>query len=116
MPCSICQELSGEMHAPRFLSGTVLMRRMNASGASGSGRSCPQRSPWYDVSGLSNAGCLPPAQLNFPESITIPPIEVPWPPSHLVSEWTTMSAPCSMGRQRYGVEKVESTMSGSPWV
>ena len=28
MPWSACHELSGEMQAPRFLSGTVLMRRM----------------------------------------------------------------------------------------
>ena len=40
---------------------------------------------------------------------------VPCPPMNLVAEWTTMSAPCSIGRQRYGVAKVESTMSGAPW-
>ena len=33
---------------------------------------------------------------------------------NFVSEWTTMSAPCSIGRSRYGVATVLSTMSGSP--
>ena len=40
---------------------------------------------------------------------------VPWPPMYLVSECTTMSAPCSKGRHRYGVGTVLSTMSGTPW-
>ena len=31
-----------------------------------------------------------------------PPIAVPWPPRYLVAECTTMSAPCSNGRMRYG--------------
>ena len=39
-------------------------------------------------------------QLNVPPSTMTPPIELPWPPMNLVSEWTTMSAPCSNGRQR----------------
>src|SRR5262249_23145549 len=33
----------------------------------------------------------------------MPPIELPWPPRNLVSECTTMSAPCSIGLHRYGV-------------
>ena len=33
---------------------------------------------------------------------------------YLVVEWTTISAPNSMGRQRMGVAKVLSTMSGRP--
>ena len=33
---------------------------------------------------------------------------------NFVAEWTTMSAPCSIGRSRYGVAKVESTTSGMP--
>src|SRR5205814_781087 len=36
------------------------------------------------------------------------------PPLSLVAECTTMSAPNSMGRQRYGVAKVLSIMSGAP--
>ena len=39
---------------------------------------------------------------------------VPWPPMNFVAEWTTTSAPCSMGRRRKGVAKVLSTMSGMP--
>ena len=33
---------------------------------------------------------------------------------NLVAEWTTMSAPCSIGRQRYGEAKVLSIISGTP--
>ena len=33
---------------------------------------------------------------------------------NLVSEWTTMSAPCSIGRSRIGVATVLSTISGTP--
>ena len=44
----------------------------------------------------------------------MPPRVVPWPPMNLVAECTTMSAPCSMGRIRYGVPKVLSMTSGRP--
>ncbi len=55
------------------------------------------------------------AQSNLPESTITPPIEVPWPPIHLVADSTTMSAPHSMGRTRYPpAPKVLSTMSGMP--
>eukprot|EP00967_Tisochrysis_lutea_P159119 scaffold328435_cov48-Tisochrysis_lutea.AAC.1 len=102
------------MHAPRLRSGTVRMRRMKASGASISGRSIPHRMPPYELSGSEYSGCLPAPHLNLPASMTMPPIPVPWPPIHLVSEWTTTSAPYEMGLVRYGVEKVASTMSGKP--
>ncbi len=46
MPWRNIHELSGEMQAPRLRSGTVRIRRMNASGRNGSGRSMPQRRPW----------------------------------------------------------------------
>ena len=42
----------------------------------------------------------------------MPPMLVPWPPMNLVAEWTTMSAPHSNGRHRYGVANVLSTISG----
>ena len=57
-------------------------------------------------------GCLPEAQLKPPLSMQMPPTPVPWPPIHFVSDETMMSAPCSKGLVRYGVENVESTMSG----
>lgn len=43
----------------------------------------------------------------------MPPRAVPCPPSHFVNECTTISAPCSKGRSRYGVAKVASTTRGS---
>ncbi len=48
----------------------------------------------------------------MPASTTTPPMEVPWPPMNLVAEWITMSAPHSIGRHRYGVANVLSTISG----
>ncbi len=41
-------------------------------------------------------------------------MDVPWPPMNLVAEWTTMSAPWSIGLMRYGVAIVLSTISGMP--
>ena len=40
------------------------------------------------------------SQSKVPQSTMTPPIELPWPPMNLVSECTTMSAPCSLGRHR----------------
>ena len=66
-------------------------------------------SPWYDRAkrlypngaGSLRLGNFPPAdQSNCPESITQPPTTVPLPVRYLVVECTTMSAPCSIGRQR----------------
>ena len=56
--------------------------------------------PWYPGEGSVKTGNLPLVQSKFPPSTMMPPMEVPWPPIHLVAEATTMSAPCSMGRQR----------------
>ena len=53
-------------------------------------------------------------QSNLPASTTTPPIAVPWPPIHLVAEWMTMSAPCSIGRLSVAAPKVLSTTSGIP--
>ena len=53
-------------------------------------------------------------QSNFPESTITPPRVVPWPPINFVAECTTISAPCSIGRIRYGVPKVLSTKTGMP--
>ena len=50
-----------------------------------------------------------------PLSTITPAITTPWPPMNLVAEWTTMSAPCSMGRHRYGVANVLSITRGMPW-
>mmetsp|Transcript_31841 Transcript_31841/g.73544 ORF Transcript_31841/g.73544 Transcript_31841/m.73544 type:complete len:201 (-) Transcript_31841:387-989(-) len=119
MPWRNIHELSGEMQPPRLRSGTVSRRSRNASGARPSGRSWPQRRPPYELSGSSKFGCLPAPQLMLPLttelSTTMPPTPVPWPPTHLVSEEHTMSAPNSKGLQRYGVENVESTTSGRPF-
>ena len=61
-----------------------------------------------------NSGKRPDAaQSKLPLSTTMPPIAVPWPPIHLVAEWMTMSAPCSMGFVSSGA-KVLSTRTGTP--
>ena len=54
------------------------------------------------------------AQSNLPPSTITPPIDVPCPPMNFVAECTTMSAPHSNGRTRYGVGIVLSTISGTP--
>ena len=58
-------------------------------------------------------GKRPLDQLNCPDSTTTPPMLVPWPPMNFVAECRTMSAPQSIGRHRYGVANVLSTISGS---
>ena len=47
--------------------------------------------------------------------MTIPPIDVPWPPMNLVSEWITTSAPCLIGLSSNGVATVLSAITGTPW-
>ena len=42
-----------------------------------------------------------------------PPIELPWPPRYLVSEYITTAAPCSNGRTIRGAA-VLSMISGTP--
>ncbi len=69
-------------------------------------------SPWYAGDGSAMTGKRPLDQLKRPDSTTTPPMLVPWPPRNLVAECTTMSAPHSIGRHRYGVAKVLSTMRG----
>ena len=64
--------------------------------------------------GLGEVRELASFQGNLPLSTMMPPIEVPWPPRNLVAEWSTISAPCSMGRQRYGEAMVLSMTSGTP--
>src|SRR5690606_32366375 len=53
-------------------------------------------------------------QSKVPPSTMIPPIELPWPPMYVVAEGTTMSAPCAVGRHRYGDGMVLSRISGMP--
>ena len=61
------------------------------------------------------SGNLPAAfQSKSPLSTTAPPMEVPWPPIILVSEYTAMSAPCSNGLKSGGGVTVLSTIRGSP--
>ena len=72
----------------------------------------PRRRRWYFRPGGWNTTTVGPAKWKVPASGAIPPMAAPWPPSHLVRELTTMSAPCPMERRRYGVVKVPSTISG----
>ena len=72
--------------------------------------------PWYDPSGWVSSGYFPPAlQSKEPPSTIAPPTTTAWPSMYFVDEWTTMSAPCSNGRQRMGVANVLSTMRGTPF-
>ena len=51
---------------------------------------------------------------NRPPSTIAPPVVVPWPPTNLVNECTTTSAPWAKGLSISGVATVLSTMSGTP--
>jgi len=53
-----------------------------------------------DGDGSVIPGKFPLSQGKRPDSTMIPAIAVPCPPRNLVAEWTTISAPCSSGRQR----------------
>ena len=71
--------------------------------------------PWYAGSGSESPGKRPEAaQSKRPLSTTPPPITVPLPDRNLVAEWTTRSAPQSIGRQSQGVASVLSTMRTAP--
>ncbi|OPZ25186.1 MAG: hypothetical protein BWZ01_02603 [Deltaproteobacteria bacterium ADurb.BinA179] len=94
MPSSSVKALKGDKHAPVSLSSTDLSRAMYACTPNFSVKLRPCR-PGSGRESLSKA-----SQENFPESVTLPPIETPWPPMNLVREWTTISAPCSKGRRR----------------
>ena len=63
---------------------------------------------------LGHAGELAVVPREAPASTITPPIAVPCPQMNFVAEWTTMSAPHSSGRHRYGDAKVLSTISGTP--
>ena len=71
--------------------------------------------PLYDDNGSHRLGyflSLP--QSKLPPSTITPPMLLPWPPKNLVALCTTICAPCSIGRHKYGEAKVLSTMSGMP--
>ena len=70
------------------------------------------RSPLYDATGSVICGNRPESHGNRPDSTTMPPSDVPCPPMNFVAECRTMSAPCSIGRHRYGVAIVLSTTRG----
>ena len=58
--------------------------------------------------------CGSAAKSKVPRSTTTPPSDVPCPPRNFVAECTTMSAPTSFARCRYGVATVLSMTSGTP--
>ena len=57
---------------------------MYAAGPSASAHT----TPWYEGSGFVSPGKRSAfaVQSKFPESTTMPPIEVPWPPMYFVAE------------------------------
>ena len=63
--------------------------------------------PWYDACGPAICGNLKSPdfvlmrQSKEEPSVMTPPMEVPWPPIHLVADSTTMSAPNLSGRHVY---------------
>ncbi len=97
MPVRIMKALKGEIEGPKS-------RRPSTRGGNGE-RDVAEDLVQHDAAifgpGSDSIGYLPEAdQSKVPPSTMMPPIELPWPPMNLVSEWTTMSAPCSIGRTR----------------
>ena len=110
MPCNSKKADSGDRLAPisRSCSLRTLVKKPYSPKFS------HQRTPPYDGVGSVIVGKRPFPQSNRPDSTITPPSVVPWPPRNLVTEWMTTSAPCSIGRHRYGVAVVASTISGTP--
>jgi hypothetical protein len=89
-----CQELSGEMAAPRLRSGDRAHAQREGDGRRGvPGNLMAQRRPWSLESGAGEEGGGADAQLKWCASVMMPPMVVPCPPNHLVSELTTSSRP-----------------------
>src|SRR3546814_17370076 len=71
--------------------------------------------PLYEGLGSLRYGYLPAfAQSKLPQSTITPPTELPCQLRHLVVDWTTMSAPCSLGGHKTGDENVFPTISATP--
>lgn len=81
---------SGIVARPRTVSQAA-----NGSGEEPSSTACSQTRRWTDGSAKTAA----------------PPMVSPWPPRYFVVEWTTMSAPCSMGLHRSGTKVLSTTVS-----
>src|ERR1017187_5397978 len=95
IPCRNRNELNGLMHGPKSRRPSTRALMMKASPP----KTSVNFMPWWPGLGSVSAGNFA-LHGNFPLSTMMPPIDVPWPPRNLVAEWTTISAPCSMGRQR----------------
>src|SRR3546814_3408982 len=68
--------------------------------------------PLYEGLGSLRYGYLPAfAQSKLPESTITPPTELPCPLRNLVVDWTTMSAPCSIGRHKRSEEHTSELQS-----
>ena len=99
--------------------GGAAVAQLSRAGPHGEGplgESRAKTTPWKAGSGWLNIGKRSgwSAHGNRPPSTMAPPRVVPWPPTNLVSEWTTTSAPCSKGLSSSGVATVLSTMRGTP--
>src|SRR5450631_76189 len=110
MPCSSMNAENGESVGPSVRMVSMRAFMVNPKSPNDSWKI----TPWYPRDGVVICGNLPLPQSNLPDSTTTPPMVVPWPPRYLVTEWMTMSAPCSIGRQRYGDASVLSMTSGTP--
>ena len=113
MPCSTRNAFNGAMAGPRSASSFDRVRWMNARRPNLAAKSVfANPDSCVDVSCGYRSGWA--AQSKLPLSTISPAMALPCPARYFVAECTTMSAPCSIGRTRYGVAMVLSTMSGTP--
>jgi len=80
----------------------------------GSSEDLPELQPVVRRIGFGEVGEVPVSPIELPGVDDDPADRVPCPPMNLVAEWTTMSAPWSIGRIRKRRGIVLSTTSGIP--
>ncbi len=115
MPCSSWKALNAESDGPEVVDVLGLDERdvRRARAAEPVDEAAARTLARYgSVSCGQRAGSA--AKSNVPRSTTTPPSDVPCPPRNFVAECTTMSAPWSFARCRYGVATVASITSGTP--
>ena len=93
------ESIGRDRQAPKSRRPSTRARMMKAGGPNCSAKTSRDSRHRARVS----VGKLPLAsQSKRPPSISTPPMATPWPPSHLVAECRTRSAPCSNGRLQTG--------------
>ena len=109
IPCIKWNALVGDKEGPKLYIPSALIIAIKADGPNSSQKLIPPRAKCGPEI-VGNLSLSP--QSKLPPFTIAPPIAIPWPPNHLVSEWTIILAPCLNGCIKYGVLKVASSTRG----